>query len=597
MPVTREYTVNGRLTGSATALSVPEVQGSARRGNLHIAVSGRVKNLLDLQGLDLQSSLRGKNLTEFGDIIDEKLPATDRFEIRGRLTGTGKSLTLRQADGSAVRGNLNLEVKGDVRNLIALQGLDLNFKLAGTDLTEIEKISGTSLPAIDEFSLAGRLMGSPDALSLQKATGSAGRGGLHLAFTGGIQKLLELEGVDVKLDASGTELAEIGPLIGTQVPELGSFDVSGSLTGSPRSFQLNGLNANVDKSDLRGLAKVEIGKRPKITLRLESGLLDLTALMNSMDKDMSPKGPDTARDRVFANEPLPVDALDKVDVDIDVKARNIHAKDARLTFGRMILMLDKGTFSIDKFEANYKGSDITATFRRLPVSPSRLTCRFLVQNFDLGGFLKETGTSDDVEAIIDIAADLNSRGDSVHSLMANLNGSMGAVMGKGYLSQYLNLISVDLTKEIFKVWKPRTKASQIKCAVVQFDITDGLAVSRAFVFNSQDAVLTGKGEVNLDTEKINFLLVPKPKHPGVMEFSTNLRVSGTLMDPKVKPDNFALLAKGARALSALAIGPIGLLAPFVSLGAMNKHPCQVEGLEGLGLESPGGKQEVQSPGK
>ena len=590
LPVTREYIVNGRLTGSATALSVPEVQGSARRGNLHISVSGRVKNLLDLQGLDLQSSLTGKNLTEFGDIIDEKLPATDRFEIRGRLTGTTKSLSLKQADGSAVRGNLNLEVKGDVRNLIALQGMDLNFQLAGKDLTEIEKISGTSLPAIDNFSLAGRLKGSPDALSLQEATGSAGRGGLHLAFTGGIQKLLELGGIDVKLDASGKELAEIGPLIGTELPELGAFELDGTLTGSPRFLQMDGLNAIIDKSDLRGLAKVEFLERPKITLRLESGVLDLTALMNGLDKEASPKPPSTPRDRVFSNDPLPFDALDKVDADIDVKAQNIHAMDARLTFGRMILKLDNGAFSIDKFEAKYKGADISGTFERLPVSPSRLTCRFLVQQFDLGGFLKETGVDDQVQAVVDFAADLNSRGNSAHSLVANLDGSMGAVMGKGYLSQYFNLISVDLSKEIFKIWKPRTKASQIKCAVVQFDITDGLAVSQAFVFNSQDAVLTGKGEVNLDTEKINFLLVPKPKHPGVMEFSTNLRVSGTLMDPKVKPDNFGLLAKGARALSALAIGPIGLLAPFVSLGAMNRHPCRVEGLEDLGLESPDAKK-------
>jgi hypothetical protein len=50
------------------------------------------------------------------------------------------------------------------------------------------------------------------------------------------------------------------------------------------------------------------------------------------------------------------------------------------------------------------------------------------------------------------------------------------------------------------------------------------------------------------------------------------------MDPKVRPDTFSLLSKGARALSALAIGPLGLLAPFVNLGAHKAHPCNVHGI-------------------
>ena len=38
----------------------------------------------------------------------------------------------------------------------------------------------------------------------------------------------------------------------------------------------------------------------------------------------------------------------------------------------------------------------------------------------------------------------------------------------------------------------------------------------------------------------------------------------------------SLAFKGAKALSALAVGPVGLLAPFVSLGAHKKHPCDVK---------------------
>jgi hypothetical protein len=158
-------------------------------------------------------------------------------------------------------------------------------------------------------------------------------------------------------------------------------------------------------------------------------------------------------------------------------------------------------------------------------------------------------------------------------------------MGPGFLTKYLDMLSVDLSQKVISFWGSHKKAEQIKCAVVQFDIKKGIADSRAFVFDTQAGILTGKGQINLGTEKINFLLVPKPAHPS-LSFSTKLQVSGTIMDAKVSPDKFSLLTKGAEVLSTLVVGPIGLLAPFVHLGANKNHPCDVQSTGQLELNTP-----------
>ena len=223
-----------------------------------------------------------------------------------------------------------------------------------------------------------------------------------------------------------------------------------------------------------------------------------------------------------------------------------------------------------------------------PGTPSQVSTNFLVQNFNLGEFLKEMGKSDQVRAIVDIAAHGKSKGDSVSSLMANLDGSIGAVMGEGYLTKYLDMLSVGLSQKVVHFWKPSKAVDQIKCAVIQFDIKEGVAASQAFVFNTRAGILAGGGEINLGTEQINFLLVPKPEHPS-LSLSTNLRVSGTVMDPKVSPDKVSLVTEAAKSLSVLAVGPIGLLAPFVHLGANKKHPCDVQSIGQLGLNIPAKK--------
>jgi uncharacterized protein involved in outer membrane biogenesis len=397
--------------------------------------------------------------------------------------------------------------------------------------------------------------------------------------------------VDLEVSGSGAELAEIGPLVGAELPQLGPFDLTAKLTGSAKAIFLNAFSAHVDKSDFKGQAKVDFRKRPKITLRLESSVIDLTRLMKTMEKNeekpaikMSPKH------RLFSDAPLPLDVFKKVDADILVNARNLRAKDAHLEFGHLALQLEDGDFSIHRLEAAYKGTKISGNLNIDSSAPPQVALNFLVQRFDLGGFLKETGKSDKVEAIVDIAAHGKSRGATVHHLMANLDGSIGAVMGKGYLTRYLDMLSVNLSQKVLALWdwarRGRKKADQINCAVVQFDIKEGVATSQAFVFDSRLAVLTGEGEINLGSEQIDFLLVPNAKDPALLSLSTNLRVRGPLVDPSVGPDKLSLLTQSSWALSSLAIGPLGLLAPFVHLGAHKAHPCDVPGIGSIEHGTP-----------
>jgi uncharacterized protein involved in outer membrane biogenesis len=594
LPSTDEFALEGRLTGSAKALSLQPVKGRARRGALSLALGGGIEDLIALKGLDLNVHVSGNDLAALGAIVEQKLPATDKFSIQGRLTGTARDLSLNQAQGNAKHGSLKVDLSGSIKNLVALSGVDLNVKGSGKNLAEIGTIIDQELPVTDQFTVQARLTGSLKILSLRAARASARRGSLKVALSGGIEALPALKGINFKLKASGKELAEIGPLVGTDLPDLGPFDLSTALSGSAETLSLNPFSLIVDQSDFNGLAMVEFLKRPKITLRLESSVIDFTTLMKSLEKDSQKDiqkvaKKDSQKRRLFSDAPLPFDALKKVDADIVLRAKNIHARDARLKFGHLALKLEDSDLSIDKLEATYKQTKISGNLNISPGAPPRVAAQFLVQGFNLGDFLKEIGKSDQVRAIVDIAAHGKSQGDSVNSLMTHLDGAFGAVMGPGYLTKWLDLLSMDLSQKVIPFWGRHRKADEINCAVVQFDIQKGVATSTAFVFDTQVGILSALGDINLDTEQVNFLLNPRPKDFSLVSLSTKLRVSGTLLNPKVRPDTLSLAKKGAEMLSALALGPIGLLAPFIKLGAHNRHPCEVKRLGELGLSVPAEK--------
>jgi uncharacterized protein involved in outer membrane biogenesis len=203
LPKTDVFDVTGHLRDSKESLALNEASGNFSASGINLAFSGNVGDLIALSGIDLKLNGSGKDLSAVGSIIGEKLPATDQFTIQGRLTGSAKALSLSEAIGSASRSSLNLTVNGQIKNLLAFSGVDLNLKGSGKDLSEIGPIIDQKLPATDQFTVQARLKGSTKALSLQGAQGSASRGSLRLALDGGIEDLLNFNGVDLVVKGSG----------------------------------------------------------------------------------------------------------------------------------------------------------------------------------------------------------------------------------------------------------------------------------------------------------------------------------------------------------------------------------------------------------
>lgn len=385
---------------------------------------------------------------------------------------------------------------------------------------------------------------------------------------------MKLSGIDLDLDGSGKNLGELGPLFDTQLPDLGPFRLNGQLSGSDNSLELKKFTAAVDQSDFAGWAKLDFGKRPRGTVRLESGLIDFTRIMDQTGSENKAETGKVGGSRrpLFADEPLPFDLLDAVDANITFNARNLKARDAALQFGQLALRLDT-------LEANYQGAKVSASLNVTTGSPADVAVRFLVQGFDLGRFLKETHVSQDVEGQVDLAAELKTKGNSHHQLMTNLDGTIGAVIGKGYVPHLLDLLAQDLSRRVITIWGRNKKTGQLNCGVIQFTTKQGVMTSDAFLFNTQLALLKGDGQVNLATEQLDFVLSPKPKDKSLFSLATKLHVGGSILDPRVRPDMASVTTKGVKALSSLVLGPAGLLVPFMSAGARNQHPCDVAELK------------------
>ena len=586
LPATGPFEVSGKLSGSAKALALSEAQGTISQQSNKLSLAGSITELITLEGIDLDLKGSGNNLAELSSIVGETLPATGSFEVSGKLTGSAKALALSEAQGTISQQNNKFSLAGGIDDLLTVKGISLDVKGSGKNLGELRSLLGDKLPDTGPFSATARLSGSAQTLAVHKLRANVKQGNAHLTVSGEVGDVRKLTGIELGLEGAGKQLGELGPMFDTQLPDLGVFNIKAQLSGSDKLLELKSFSATVDQSDFTGWAKAEFGERPRVTVRLESGLVDFTRIMQQAKSEEKADTGNAEKGKVggpghvlFSDKPLPFNLLNVVDADITFKARNIKARDAALEFGQLALRLDAGDLRVDKLEATYRGTKVSGNLNLTAGTPANVAVRFLVQGFDLGRFLKETHVSQDVEGQVDLAADLKSRGNSRHQLMANLDGITGAVIGKGYVPRFLDLLAQDLSRRVISIWGRHKRAGELNCGVIQFTSKQGIATSDAFLFDTQLAILKGDGDINLATEQLDFVLSPKPRDRSLFSLATKLHVTGSVLDPRVRPDMTSVATKGVKALSSLVLGPAGLLVPFMNAGARHQHPCDVEALK------------------
>ncbi len=166
---------------------------------------------------------------------------------------------------------------------------------------------------------------------------------------------------------------------------------------------------------------------------------------------------------------------------------------------------------------------------------------------------------------------------SVRQIMAGLNGKTSVVMGDGRmkstaLDTYVGGAAAVLTQAVFG---KKSEYTVINCFVNQFDIKDGLATSKAMLFDTEYAQITGKGTINLGTERINYTVDPKPKSVTV-NTAVPVEIGGTLSEPTYRLNPLAAAAKVGGLIGTVLFPPAAIVG-LGELGVSDQNPCMKKG--------------------
>jgi len=406
---------------------------------------------------------------------------------------------------------------------------------------------------IDRLSLAGE--GAEGRLDMTLA---AELDGDPIELTGTLPAIADMRrpGTDLPVELSGRFAGAPFTLGAGLRSEPGSDGVGDRL-------QVERLELTVGGLTVAGTGMIDMtGARPRIEARLQAGTVDLDRLTAS--------GPG-AGDPL--DRPLPFDLLGIADGELDVKVVRLVVAgivvDGLTATGKLadgVLTLDKmaGKVADGPFSGHGKLDGRKASGRvELTVSANGL---------DMG----EVYTALIGEALIqgagDAVLDLRGGGDTPRALLGSSRGVARLVVRNGViLNRYWELIAEDVATR-FLPFVDDVDRGRLNCLVARFDIAKGVADATVLMVDSDRVTVAGEGTVDLAAQTLDMRLVPRPKDPSLFSLATPILLTGPLADPRPAPDPVAI-AKGLGSIAAsTALGPIGLLLPFVSSGSVDQ-PC------------------------
>nr|WP_314483071.1 AsmA family protein [uncultured Pseudomonas sp.] len=411
----------------------------------------------------------------------------------------------------------------------------------------------------------------------------------HVVLAGTLTDPLNLGALDLRLRLSGASLGNLYPLTGVTLPDTPAYSTDGHLSANLHAaqgatFEYQGFNGKIGDSDIHGdLAYVASKPRPKLTGKLVSNQLlfkDLAPLIGA-DSNAEQKARGGASkqpsDKVLPVEEFRTDRWRAMDADVTFAGKRIvHSEQLPFNDLSAHVILEDGLLRLEPLRFGVAGGNLASQIRLdgrdVPLQGrARLTAR----GFKLKQLFPSFAPMQSSFGELNGDADITGRGNSVAALLGTASGDLRMLVNDGAISRSLMEIA-GLNVGNYIVDKLfGDEDVKINCAAADVGIKDGLASTRLFIFDTENAIIYINGTANFASERLDLKITPESKGLRLFSLRSPLYVRGAFAKPSagVQAVPLALRGAGMVALGVVAGPAAGLLALVAPSSGDDPNQC------------------------
>ena len=426
---------------------------------------------------------------------------------------------------------------------------------AGETLTSTITLDGDYKGAkFSGSALAGRFLSFRDSSLFFPLRGQIDSDRTKLEFDGVFADLIQLGPMDADLRLSGSTLARLHPFIPLRPAPSRPYRLEAHVKQAADVYDVSRLKGRIGDTDISGEGRYDRSRdRPFVRVALTSDradFADLAALAGfkspHLDRDPAPQAaasdeaaPAPARagasPSLFPARPLPINALKAFDVEAKLDARELRSEGKLLVGGaRIDARLADGALETKTLDLGVAGGRVSGAVAfdggseppagRISLDLKAIRLEQLLAAFSLPG--RAAGP-------INGRVDLKGSGASLAALLKSANGSLQVDMNGGRISNLLDAKLGLNPLAVLGAWLSGKSDAAVHCAAAALVVRGGVGELRAIALDTDRAHVEGGGKVNLAEERLDLLLRPEPKKPGIFDRREAIRVRGPFRNLQV----------------------------------------------------------------
>jgi uncharacterized protein involved in outer membrane biogenesis len=410
----------------------------------------------------------------------------------------------------------------------------------------------------------------------------------HVTAKGTVTRPFDLGRLHAAVNLDGRDLADLYRLTGVVLPNTPAYRLAADVTRNGETFHLQRINGRVGRSDLHGALTIEkIKGRRFMKGDLASRSLDFTDLGAVFGGPQAGKAPAAEKaaaqahkastGRMLPDAPLDVQRVRTMDADVRYRAQSVRATGglplrqvgAHLTLDHGLLRLDPVALTFPR--GQLRGRAQIDARGATPLSK----VDFALTDLRLEDLMPRPQGVVPLEGVAEARAVLSGAGNTVHKAAASSNGRVTLALPAGRMRRaFAELMGVNVVPGLFQLLSKDPKETELRCAVADFQVRNGVMSVRRLVFDTGVVITDGSGTVNLGTERLDLTLKGHTKKPRIMRVIAPFHVQGSLAQPKFKIEAGPAVAQAGAAVGLGALlSPLAAIIPFIAPGGAKDADC------------------------
>jgi uncharacterized protein involved in outer membrane biogenesis len=355
--------------------------------------------------------------------------------------------------------------------------------------------------------------------------------GSRLAGRGVLPQPFDYSIVDASFEAAGPDLKDLYFLTGVRLLDTGDYRLTGRVSRRGTRTAFSDLDVSSGPSDMQGSVSIEsVGGRPQLDVKLRSRLLRLADLgLRAAGRSSEAKSPLLLSDAMLGPTVLfgRDGTLQFSAGQVDVGRLSLHNVSAGAT-------LDHSVLKVSSLLAEVFGGRADAHLRLdATTAIPQANVDIKITDLQLGELPHKDVGPPPIEGLMQAQILVTGTGRSVHQVAASANGTVSMRVPQGAIREsFAELTGIDLRGLGLLLTKNKREVP-LRCAFASFKAQGGTLIAQNLVLDTEPVLITGEGQLHLDSEALDLQLRGHPKSLRLFRLRAPIVVQGTLAHPSV----------------------------------------------------------------